>query len=84
MINDLEIYIQENINDKTRRFGVFLTPFSSRYSTGKLSIIDTLSDDWLKHFYIRHRAKTNQFRENCIIFPDNFLYIALQEHFVGE
>ena len=83
MINDLEIYIQENINDKTRRFGVFLTPFSSRYSTGKL-LIDTLRDDWLKHFYIRDRAKTNQFRENCIILPDNFLCIALQEHFVGE
>ena len=44
MINDLEIYIQENIDDKTRRFGVFLTPFSSRYSTGKL-LIDTLSED---------------------------------------
>jgi len=51
MINDLEIHIQENINDKTRRFGVFLTLFS-RYSTGKL-LIDTLSDGWLKHFYIR-------------------------------
>ena len=83
MINDLEIYIQEIINDKTRRFGVFLTPFSSRYSTGTL-LIDTLSDDLLKHSYIRDRAKTNQFRENCIILPDNFLYIALQEHFVRE
>ena len=51
MIKDLEIQIQENINNKTRRFGVFLTRFS-RYSTGKL-LIDTLSDGWLKHFYIR-------------------------------
>ena len=51
MINDLEIYIQENVDDKNRRFGVFLTRFS-RYSTGKL-LIDTLSDGWLKHFYIR-------------------------------